>query len=217
MTTHDQRGPCTGIKVLVHAEPTLFRETLTQALALRGHIVQAASCDDLLLASATFQRLGPDVSIVDVGERTSWLDGALPWRERAPAVKVVVLSTGSSARLARAYDDCIIDAVVERGCAFDQLHAVLMRTVRGARCMAVANSAVPFEAGRATHLTIRERQVLEGLVRGATTHTIAQELGISSYTVRTHVSGLMRKLGVHARGKAVSVAVARDLLTASSA
>ena len=215
--TYTKSSPRTGIKVVVHAGPTLFQEMLTQALAVRGHVVQATTGDDVLLAAALIRRLGPDVCIVDAVEKSPWLDGALRLRQHAPAVKIVVMSTGPSLRLERAYDNRLVDAVVERGCAFDQLHAVLMRTVRGGRCMAEAHEVASFETDPAPVLTIREQQVLDRLVRGATTYSIAQELRISPHTVRTHVGGLMRKLGVHARGKAVSVAVARDLLEARSA
>ena len=205
----------TGFKVVVHAGPTLFRETLTQALAVRGHVVQATTVDDMLLATDAVLRLDPEVCIVDGVEPSVWLEGARRMRARAPALKIIVLSGGPAANLVRAYDTGVVDAVVERGCAFDQLHAVVMRTVRGDRCVVEAHSVPSLETDPV--LTIRERQVLAGLVRGASTYTIAQELRISPHTVRMHVSGLMRKLGVHARGKAVSVAVARDLLEARSA
>lgn len=210
-----ESGQRTGFKVVVHAGPALFRETLTQALAVRGHVVQATTVDDMLLATDTILRLDPDVCIVDAVEPSLWLEGARRLRGRAPALKIIVLSGGPAASLERAYGTGVVDAVVERGCVFDQLDAVVMRTVRGDRCVVEPHNVPSIEADPA--LTIRERQVLAGLVRGASTYTIAQELRISPHTVRMHVSALMRKLGVHARGKAVSVAVARDLLEARSA
>ncbi len=208
-------GQRTGFKVVVHAGPTLFRETLTQALAARGHVVQATTVDDMLFATDAVLRLDPDVCIVDGVEPSVWFEGARRLRGRAPALRIVVLGGAPTANLVRAYDTGVVDAVVERGCVFDQLHSVLVRTVRGDRCVVEPHSLPSLEADPV--LTIRERQVLTGLVRGASTYTIAQELRISPHTVRMHVSGLMRKLGVHARGKAVSVAVARDLLEARSA
>lgn len=44
-------------------------------------------------------------------------------------------------------------------------------------------------------LTVREREVVAGLVRGFTNKQIGQELGISHRTVEIHRARAMRKLG----------------------
>ncbi len=48
-------------------------------------------------------------------------------------------------------------------------------------------------------LTLRESQMVDALRRGLSTREIARELGISEVTVRRHISGVHRKLGVHSR------------------
>lgn len=53
-------------------------------------------------------------------------------------------------------------------------------------------------------LTNREREVLTGLRRGHTDKTLAATLGISSWTVHTHMKSLFDKLGVHTRAEAVA-------------
>lgn len=55
-------------------------------------------------------------------------------------------------------------------------------------------------------LTPREREVLQGMVDGLTREQIAGRLGMSPHTVRTHVHGLLHKLGVHSSLRAVAVA-----------
>ena len=57
-------------------------------------------------------------------------------------------------------------------------------------------------------LTPRQAEVLRLLERGYSTRQIANELHLSLDTVRNHVRGLLRALGVHSRLEAV--AVARD-------
>jgi PAS domain S-box-containing protein len=63
-------------------------------------------------------------------------------------------------------------------------------------------------------LTPRQRDVLRLLDAGRSTQQIATELYLSKDTVRNHVRGLMRTLGVHTRLEAVAVA-RRDHLVAS--
>lgn len=60
-------------------------------------------------------------------------------------------------------------------------------------------------------LTPRERDVLDQLVGGRTEARIADALGVSPHTVRTHVKNLYRKLQVHSRAQAVRVAMEQGL------
>ena len=53
-------------------------------------------------------------------------------------------------------------------------------------------------------LTNREKDVLMGLRQGHTDKTLATTLGISSWTVHTHMKSLFDKLGVHTRAEAVA-------------
>jgi two-component system, NarL family, response regulator LiaR len=55
-------------------------------------------------------------------------------------------------------------------------------------------------------LTCRERAVLMCLVAGRHKAEIADELGVSANTVRTHTNKIFAKLGVHSRLEAVTVA-----------
>ena len=60
-------------------------------------------------------------------------------------------------------------------------------------------------------LTPRERDVLEGLVRGHPNKTIAYDLDISPRTVEIHRANLMSKLGVASLSEALRVAFAAGL------
>jgi len=56
------------------------------------------------------------------------------------------------------------------------------------------------------HLTPRQAEVLAQLEQGRSTKQIAQELHLSTETVRNHVKHLLRALGVNTRLEAVAVA-----------
>jgi PAS domain S-box-containing protein len=56
------------------------------------------------------------------------------------------------------------------------------------------------------HLTPRQSEVLRLLEHGRSTEQIARELHLSMETVRNHVRGILRALGVHSRLEAVAVA-----------
>lgn len=64
----------------------------------------------------------------------------------------------------------------------------------------------------AAHLTVREWQCLELLVRGLNTRAMARQLNVSVTTVRTHVQSMLAKLGVNSRLQAVALATRTGLL-----
>ncbi len=70
---------------------------------------------------------------------------------------------------------------------------------------------MPFSAEGDT-LTRREGEILLLLATGATNRTIAERLGISIITVKSHVTNLLRKLGVPSRQAAVEQARALGLI-----
>jgi two-component system, NarL family, nitrate/nitrite response regulator NarL len=57
---------------------------------------------------------------------------------------------------------------------------------------------------RAAVLSVRERQVLDLVARGARNRQIAEALVISEFTVKRHMQNILRKLGLPSRGAAAS-------------
>uniref|UniRef100_UPI00301C4861 response regulator transcription factor n=1 Tax=Staphylococcus aureus TaxID=1280 RepID=UPI00301C4861 len=59
--------------------------------------------------------------------------------------------------------------------------------------------------------TDKQLEVLEGLSRGVSNKAIARDLDIAETTVKTHVSAILRRLGVQSRVQAVLLAGELDL------
>lgn len=61
--------------------------------------------------------------------------------------------------------------------------------------------AAPRAAKTPIHLTPRETEVVRFVMLGESNKQIARRLGISNYTVRDHVSNLLKKAGVSSRSR----------------
>jgi PAS domain S-box-containing protein len=89
---------------------------------------------------------------------------------------------------------------------------------RGGHVIGVFGQAVHSEprpaAAHNPALTPRQAEVLRLLEHGRSTTQIAQELHLSVETVRNHIRGMLRALGVHSRLEAVAIA-RRDHLLAN--
>jgi DNA-binding NarL/FixJ family response regulator len=71
--------------------------------------------------------------------------------------------------------------------------------------------------GRTTDpLTPREREVAGLVARGLANHQIASELYLSERTIETHVSKILRKLGLASRAQIATWATERRLLVKSN-
>lgn len=64
---------------------------------------------------------------------------------------------------------------------------------------------------RVAHLTRREREVLEGLIKGGTNKTIGRKLGISPRTVEVHRSQVMNRLDAGSLSELIQTAVTAGL------
>jgi DNA-binding NarL/FixJ family response regulator len=66
---------------------------------------------------------------------------------------------------------------------------------------------------RAERLTPRELQILDRMARGASSEAIAEDLGVSRHTLRTHVQNILTKLAVHSKTEAVVAAIRTGKVT----
>ena len=61
-------------------------------------------------------------------------------------------------------------------------------------------------------LSKRETEILQKVAYGATTKHVAEELGISPHTVKTHLERIFEKLGANDRAQAVAIAIRRGIV-----
>jgi DNA-binding NarL/FixJ family response regulator len=134
-----------------------------------------------------------------------------------PALKLVaVAADDDTALLARAVNEGFSGWVpkdVGIGALLEVLHAVCRGETRIpplllSRLMPylVRHSQADRSEEPLASLTGRERQVLKAMVSGLSRQEIAEELQISSNTVRTHMQSILGKLGVHSSLAAVAMA-----------
>ena len=101
-------------------------------------------------------------------------------------------------------DDEALSAVLDGEAALPR--ALVARVVEAFRTSGGGSwSRVPVLGHRPARLTTREQEVLEALGEGLTTAEISERLFISTVTVRSHISSILRKLRVPNRAGAVRV------------
>lgn len=116
------------------------------------------------------------------------------------ALAVRAMRAGAVDFLEKPFEKAALLSAVEK--AFDRL------------CTSDRLKLSAVEAGvRLASLTARERDVVEGLIKGHPNKTIAYSLGISPRTVEIHRANLMRKLGTASLSEVLQIAFASQLGT----
>jgi two-component system, NarL family, nitrate/nitrite response regulator NarL len=194
----------------------MFLDSLADALRAQGHRVAAVTSEPGRLAGLVRQH-EPTAVLLDVHLPGSCgVTLARQVREDSPGTRIVLLTGSTEAFVRAAYDDETVDGLVNKGTALRSLDTALARVLSGERVLVGWPAAVA-PVRRTTDLdllTERERQVLELITDGVPTAVMAQRLGVSVNTVRTHVRSVLHKLGVHQRTKAARAAVELGLLAA---
>ncbi|MFE6825757.1 response regulator [Streptomyces sp. NPDC057690] len=215
------------LRVLLADDQTLVREAFAMLVesAPDMRVVGQAGTGREAVALARGRR--PDLVVMDI--RMPDLDGIEATRliaadEELAGVRVLVLTTYDT-------DENIVEALRAGAAGFlvkdtrpaDLLDAI--RTVAAgeallspgptARLIArfLRGSSGPPAAGGPECLSDREREVLALVARGLTNTEIAEELGLSPLTAKTHVSRIMGKLGARDRAQLVIVAYESGLVT----
>ncbi len=136
-------------------------------------------------------------------------------RALSPGAKIVILtsdtSDGTLVRGLRAG----VEGYLTKERALDDVLEALRTVVAGGRYLSdeqIARSHAITGETTGDALTERELEILRLLAQGKPSEGIAEELGISANTVRTHLQNIFSKLGVHSKLEAVATANARGLL-----
>ena len=167
----------------------------------------------------------PDVLLLDVGlPDGNGLDLIPDVKKLSPETQIVVLTRYSDeSTLMRAIDSGV-SGFLPKGCTLPELISAIRKAANGEIIMPPSllvgllkriprDKAVITEDDQVReHLTPRERDILTHLARGKSVSTIADELSISTLTVRTHIRNLLSKLGVHSRLEAVAYAIRNGLI-----
>jgi DNA-binding NarL/FixJ family response regulator len=179
---------------------------IDQAAALRPDVVVM----DLLMpevdgidATARIKAANPDVEIVAI---TSFVEEARI---------VAALEAGASGFLLKDAEADELAAAI-RAAASGEVHldpavaGIVARRMRN-RPGGAAGASAEGGGDPLVSLTTRERDVLGAVARGLSNRAIADELGITERTARTHVSNILAKLGLASRTQAALLAVQHGL------
>lgn len=170
-----------------------------------------AACPSAEVACQELPGLAPRVVLMDVQlPGASGVECVRRLKPVMPASDFIMLTVIDDYETV--YESLLVGATgyLLKGAASDEVRGAVREVALGGspmsgviarKVVAAFREFVPSPAG--TGLTQRETKVLEALATGAQYKEVAEELGLTYHTVRTHVQNIYKKLHVHSRGAAV--------------
>ena len=216
----------TPIRVLLVDDHAMVRRGLRDFLELHDDIEIVGEAADGAAAIEGATALRPDVVVMDLMmPGVDGIEATTRIRTELPEVEVIALTSfveearvlaaieaGASGFLLKDAEADDLAAAI-RSAAAGEVH--LDPTIAGivARHLRAGSSNSP-QGGPGdglSSLTARERDVLARVAEGLSNRAIAEALGITERTARTHVSNVLAKLGLASRTQAALFAVEHGL------
>ena len=217
-TETTNRAQRTAIRVLVVDGQSIFRDAVVRQL--RSAQMRAEPASDLAAAQREMERFSFDVILLEAPSEADRLLQVSALLAVSSCPQIVLLTQTEDL-------DATLFARRNRlgGCISKTAHwDELLQAVRGAAHGDFVTSRhvgrerpgpldvnAAYMRGALAALTGREREVLALLSQGVEGHGLAEALGLSPNTVRTHVQNMLEKLQVHSRLEAIALLRASEV------
>jgi DNA-binding NarL/FixJ family response regulator len=200
------------IGVLVVDDHPMMRDGIASTLRAQSDMECVGEAGNGREAIDQFVRLRPDVMLLDLNmPDLNGLEALRVIREQFPDARVVVLTTYNGDVLAnRALKAGALGYLLKSSLRTDLVGAI-RAAHHGRRYVPAEVAVVIAEHVGTEELSPREIEILRRIASGLSNKEIANELGISDETVKTHLKSAFSKLHVNDRSHAIAIAMERGI------
>lgn len=199
----------TAIRVLVVDDHDLLREGVSACLSSFDDLEVVGEAPNGEGAVEVAAELHPDVIVIDlVMPGIGGTEAIRQLRSDHPNVGIVALSSFSEGARVREAVDAGANSYLVKSVEAASLAQAVRSAAAGQSTFSPTATRALIERPATTGvslLTVRETEIAGLLAEGRSNASIAEQLDLSIFTVKNHVSSILMKLHVQSRTEAVSV------------
>ena len=199
------------MKVIIIDDHPIVRRGLVNLLSLEDDLTFSGEAVSVKESLRLIDRVDPDIALVDLRLGNEWgLDVIEKAKETNSVCKFVLLTSSISKEEFNLAKKAEVDGFINKSALPEELLYAIRLIVKGRKyydpaileMMMDTNQKDVGKLQTIEQLTPKEAEVLKILGKGYTNRQIANELFVSEYTVKKHVSQILAKLGLQDRTNA---------------
>jgi DNA-binding NarL/FixJ family response regulator len=210
------------IKVLLADDHVMMRGGLRMLLEQNAEIAVVGEAEDGRETVRIAKKLQPDVVVMDIAmPDMNGIEATRQLVADCPGIKVIALSMHSDRHFVSEMLKAGAKAYLLKQCAVDELITAIKTVLKNQTYLSPCISGVVVdqfvrntsktESSAFSHLSDREREVLQLVAEGKTSKEIASQLNLSIKTVEAHRLNIMEKLNIHTVAELTKYAIREGL------
>lgn len=201
------------IRILVVDDHAMIRLGLIGALSSEFGMEVIAQARNGREAIELHAKLTPDITLMDgILPDMHGVEATREILTKNPEAKIILISINETAEDIRRALEAGVRGYVPKSCELDTIADAIRSVASGKDFLPAHLTRRLAERNAIVGLSNREVDVLRLVAKGKANKEIAAELALSSDTVKTHLTNLMRKLGAADRAHAVTLAIEQGFL-----
>lgn len=209
------------IRVAVYDDNRSRRESLEAFIFLSSELEFAGSFENSASVLDDVTNCRPDIILMDIEmPGGNGIDGVAIIKQHFPSIKIIMQTAFDNDDKVFAALQAGAEGYILKTASIAQIAQSIDEVMQGGAAMtpSIALKVIRYFAQQQTaatsdyKLSPKESEVLKLLATGLSYKMIADELGISYFTVNNHVKKIYEKLQVHSLGEAVALAHRNNLI-----
>ena len=209
------------VDLIIADDHVVLRQALCEMLKARGKFNVVAQASDGEQLIALLKNHSPDVVIMDLAmPNLNGVQTLEKLKEFGPNVPVLVLSADEGERNVRAALKAGARGYIPKNAGVEELEFAINAILEGKTYLSpgitdqlMARQAQGLPENPLSVLTNREIEILKHLADGKPNRDIGKLLHISTRTVDTHRSNILKKLKVKTNAELVKMAITHELIS----
>lgn len=209
------------IPVLIIEDNRLLRESIKTMIEKEKDFVLLAACESIEKIPANTLCNKPFIILLELGQcNQKGLETVKSVKAAMPDSKIIIMNLVPKQEDIFHLVSSGVSGFILKDAAVDEFISTLRIVFQGEKVLPSAlanilfaqiieyrsNGSDPPEYSTHVNLTLREKEVIHLVAEGLTNKEIAQRLHLSSFTIKSHIHNILRKLALRTRMQIAKVA-----------